>query len=334
VLRAERGIPGTTAFHTIAGGVGSLKGRTITYIPILLAAPSFTPTIAGLRAATAKVGMTLSVCDGGANPSAVTACVDQAIKERSAAVVTDAIPVNFAAPAFAALTKASIPLVYGDETILPTTKLQGNVGGNAGIEFASEGADWIIDTSGGEAHTLLLDVTDSSASVTDFEQGSYHEIKTKCPGCTIKVIKISSEQLQQLPSLVSSAFVQDPTINAVDALFDNEVSGVISGLQTADKPRVRIVGGTGVLQVLQAVAAGKVGADASYSAYQEGWLDLDQAMRMATGHSALDNEMPTLRLIDSTNIKSLKLTVGASNSNAWFGNNDFEEVMEKAWGVD
>jgi len=332
VAAGETGTPGTSDIPSVANA-SQVKGKTLVYIPILQAVPSFTPTIQGLKDATSKLGMTLSICDGKANPSATSACIQQAISEKAAGVVFDSIPVDFAAAGFANLAAAKIPAVIGDENAVNPTALLASVGGGGGVSFTKLGADFTINDSGGKADALLIEVVDSSSTIQDMEQGAIAEFASKCPGCKTKVIKISTEQLGNLPSLIGSSLVQDPKIDYINASFDTDVPAVIGGLQTANNHKVKVVGSTSVLQTMQALGAKQyVVADAGYSAYQEGWEMTDQVLRMATSVPAIADDQPGYRLFTANNIGSISLTADAANNGKWF-DLSFVPKFLTAWGV-
>jgi ribose transport system substrate-binding protein len=314
--------------------VSKLKGRTVTYIPILEASPSFTPTIAALKAATAKAGLRLNVCDGGANPSAVAACLAQAVSGHSAAVITDAIPEDFAASAFAALQKAGIPLVYSDYSVLPVTKLQATTGGAEGVLLAKLQAEWVVDDSGADANVIIVESTDDQEAIDAVTQGASKVFATSCPNCKVDIVKTLTANMEQLPSLISSELVRDPGAQYIVSEFDDYVPSVVSALQTSGKTGVKVVGADSELQEIQSVAAANsVVADVGYSAYQTGWQDLDQALRLATGTPALSDEEPAFKIFDAANAAGLPLTAAANTSNAWFGGSDFEQAYLQAWGV-
>ncbi len=59
-------------------GVSALKGKTVYYVPLVQQIPGFVLTAAALKTALSKAGLKLQVCNGEAQPSAVSACIGQA----------------------------------------------------------------------------------------------------------------------------------------------------------------------------------------------------------------------------------------------------------------
>ena len=102
-------------------GVSALKGKTVMYIPLLNAIPAFQITAGSLKTALGKVGMSLQVCNGGANPTTTAACLSQAKSQGVAGVITDAIPFGMAADAFKTVSSAGIPVLITDQIAQPGT---------------------------------------------------------------------------------------------------------------------------------------------------------------------------------------------------------------------
>jgi ribose transport system substrate-binding protein len=316
-------------------GIDQLRGKTVMYMPIALTVPFFQAAIHGLTDALEPVGATLQTCDAKANPSAAAACLDQAVKQGVAAVVTDAVPQAFAAQAFSAVQQAGIPLVTVNSGDGETSATQAYVGGTGSTNASRLSADWIIADSQGAANVLLLEIVDSPASIGYVEKGAIPEFADQCPDCKVTVVKSTTSDLQNVPSLISTALVRDPDIGYVYAEFDADVPAVVQGLQTSSAGAgVKVVGTTGVLTSLQLIASGQHQvADVAQDGYEEGWQAADQAFRMVLGQPAREGVNATLRIFDKTNIDSLDLTAENSASSAYFGDGSYRQQYLTAWGV-
>jgi ribose transport system substrate-binding protein len=316
-------------------GVDQLKGKTVMYMPIALTVPFFQAAIHGLTDSLGTAGVTLQTCDAKANPSSAAACLDQAVKQHVAAVVTDSVPQAFAAQAFAALQAAHIPVVTVDNGEGTASATQAYVGGAASIQAAKLSADWITADSQGKADVLLLEIVDSPASKSYVEEGALPEFKTQCPGCKVTVVKSTTSDLQNVPSLISTALVRDPGIGYVYAEFDVDVPAVVQGLQTSSGgSKVKVVGTTGVLTSLQLIASGQHQvADIAQDGYEEGWAAADQAFRLMLGQPARTGVNGSLRVFDKTNIGSLQLTAANAASGAFFGDGSYRDEYLTAWGT-
>jgi ribose transport system substrate-binding protein len=316
-------------------GVDQLRGKTVMYMPIALTVPFFQAAIHGMTDALQSVGATLQTCDAKANPSATAGCLDQAVKQHVAAVVTDAVPQAFAAQAFSAVQAAGIPLVTVNSGDGQTTATQAYVGGTGSTLASQLASDWIIADSKGSADVLLLEIVDSPASQSYVEQGGIPEFKDKCPGCKVTIVKSTTSDLQNVPSLISTALVRDPDIGYVYAEFDADVPAVVQGLQTSTAgAKVKVVGTTGVLTSLQLIASGQHQvADIAQDGYEEGWAAADQAFRLMLGQPARTGVNGSLRVFDKTNIGSLQLTAANAASGAFFGDGSYRDEYLTAWGT-
>src|SRR6266702_8839626 len=96
-------------------GVSKLSGRTVYYVPLDAHIPGFVVTAQTMKVALAKAGLKLQVCDGQGQPSAVAACVQQAVGAKAAGIVTDAIPFGMAANALSAAKAKGVPIVIADQ---------------------------------------------------------------------------------------------------------------------------------------------------------------------------------------------------------------------------
>jgi ribose transport system substrate-binding protein len=316
-------------------GVQQLRGKTVMYMPIALTVPFFQAAIHGLTDSLGAVGVTLQTCDAKANPSAAAACLDQAVKQHVGAVVTDSVPQAFAAQAFAALEAANIPVVTVDNGEGTSSATQAFVGGPASSLQSALTADWVIADSKGKADVLLLEIVDSPASKSYVEDGALPEFKKQCPDCTVTVEKSTTSDLQNVPSLISTALVRDPNINYVYAEFDIDVPAVVQGLQTGSAgSKVKVVSTTGVLTSLQLIASGQHQvADVAQNGDEEGWAAADQAFRLMLGQPARTGVNGSIRIFDATNITSLQLTAENAASGAFFGKNSYRDDYLTAWGA-
>ncbi|HZZ55250.1 MAG TPA: hypothetical protein VFE26_13320, partial [Trebonia sp.] len=100
-------------------GVSKLKGRTVFYIPLLQDVPTFAVAAQTMKAALTRAGLKLQVCDGQAQPTAVAACVQQAVGAGAAGIVLDAIPYGMAYSALNAAVAKGVPVLVADQVPQP-----------------------------------------------------------------------------------------------------------------------------------------------------------------------------------------------------------------------
>lgn len=303
------------------------------YIPIVETVPFFQAGIVGLQQSLGHLGATLRVCDGGGNPSSTSTCLGEAVKEGAAAVVVDSIAYDFASQAFDSVIAAHVPLVFMNEPANAQNDQQASVAGNEGQELTKLAADYIIKDSGGNAHVLAIEITDSAASVGYMEKGALPEFVSACPGCKVTVAKTGTVHLADLPSLVSADLAKDPTINWILPEFDADVEATVAGLGTGSHTNVKVVSTTGVLSSLQLIKSGRyqVG-DVGASEYTSGWAATDQILRMMAGGPVDTTFVAPIRLFDSSNVGSLSLNATDYNNGSWYGASDFQSKFLQLWG--
>jgi ribose transport system substrate-binding protein len=340
VAKYERVVPFKPSGKPLSGVQRKLAGRTIYYIPITQQVPIFPVIEQGLRQALAAVGAKLHVCDGAATPSTTSACLDQAIADRAAAVVTDSIPYGFAAQAFAKLTAHKIPILLGDE---PSVGPKGPVSGNDQLAFLesdqtlvmSLSADWIIAHSGGKANVLAIEITDSPLTIQAMTDGALAQFKSKCPGCTVNVITESTANLNSLSSAVSSALLKQPNTNYVFSEFDTDVQPTVGGVvQSSFTSKVDGVSSMGILGSLQMLKSGNfLYEDTGSDGILLGWEYADQVYRMLLHKPVVQHEDTIHRIFTRTSVGKLTLTASGEASNRWYTSTNIAASFKKLWGL-
>jgi ribose transport system substrate-binding protein len=322
--------------------VKSLKGKSVWYIPLSLSAPVFGIGNASLHAALGKVGVTVHTCSGQSNPSATSACVNEAVARGANAIVADAVPVVLAANAFAKAQSHHIPVLIVNQLPPPSPKMPGAVTGNGNDKLAyalsqdatqvKAIADWTIADSHGKANVLMEVFTDSPSTLA-YGAGAVAEFKHNCPSCTITVQKVGFANASLIPSQTSSALLRNHSINYVVPEFDAVLQPVSQGIQQAGSAnKVKIGTDGGDLPALQELKAGRLGAEVGEDFPYAGWADADEVMRMMLGMPVVTEHVP-VRMFTRANIGSLQLTAAAQASGAWYGSNAYQGMFEHLWGL-
>ena len=329
-----------TSFSSVGAaisGLGKHRGATVTYIPIFLEAGYFSVSAANLKQAAAQVGINLDVCDGKAVPSTVAACFTQAISDHSAAIITDSVPIAEAPNSYAAAATAKIPVV----TLNNDTPISGSLApyvrslSVGQVSYAAEGADAIIAASGGKANVLAV-LSDESGETTMAAAAFLKEMATYCPGCSVTTVTYLSNELQDVPTQVSTALLKHPDTNYVFAQFDSPLApAVIQGIQQAHKTSsIKLIAEGGDLGGLQRVAAGQQFADIANDPAYSAWSALDYALRLIVNPNAAEPayQIPD-RVFYATTVKPLSLTDSAWIAGSWYTNGTFRAMYESLWGV-
>ena len=310
----------------------SLHGKPVWFIPLGINIPYFAAVTAGAEAAGQAAGVKLHVCDGNLNPSTITTCMNQAITSGAAGVIADGFTPGFVQQGVNNLAAHHIPLVDADHAQGGGNDTLSYLGNNSYLQ-SQLAADWIIANSGGKADILAIENTEDPVTSSFLTQGGLPEFTKHCPGCKVKVIKTTAEQLNLLPSAIDTALVQDPKINYMFPEFDEDAGATIGGLQqSSHASSVKLSSATALLPDLQRIRSGSFQyADAGNNPAFVGWAALDQLMRMMLKMAPINNELVPVRLFDQANIGSVALTSAAFQSGAWYGNTGYQQMFESLW---
>ena len=316
-------------------GVSKLKGRTVFYIPLLQDVPTFAVAAQTMKAALTRAGLKLQVCDGQAQPTAVAACVQQAVGAGAAGIVLDAIPYGMAYSALNAAVAKGVPVLVADQVPQPaSTPNTDHVSYLPGAQDqASQIAWWTIADSNGKANGIIAEEIDnpsSIAAVTD----SLAIYKKYCPACVITVKQISASTTALEAAAASSNLQTHPDATYYYTEFEDSLQPTIQGIQQDGKASaISLSVGAGTVNGLGLLKSGSlvkavVVVDEAY----EGWALTDQILRMATGIAPVQETIPT-RLFTKQNIGTIQVTTGDQASGVWFGSASFEDDFAKLWGV-
>lgn len=316
-------------------GVSKLKGRTVFYIPLLEDVPTFAVAAQTMKAALARAGLKLQVCDGQAQPTAVATCVQQAVGAGAAGIVLDAIPYGMAYSALNAAVAKGVPVLVADQVPQPaSTPNTDHVSYLPGAQGqASQIAWWMIADSNGTANAIIAEEIDNPSSIAQVT-ASLAIYKKYCPACVITVKQISASTTALEAAAASSNLQTHPDATYYYTEFEDSLQPTIQGIQQDGKASgislavaAGTVDGLGLLKSGSLVKAVVV-VDEAY----EGWALTDQILRMATGTAPVQETIPT-RLFTKQNIDTIQITTADQASGVWFGDTSFENDFAKLWGV-
>jgi ribose transport system substrate-binding protein len=313
-------------------------GKTVFYVPIALKAGHFPFVQKNLQEALAKVGANLHTCDGQGNPSGFGACLDQAVQQRPAAVITDYIPYELASTAFEKLRSAGIPVFIAGakqpQGVATSKAFAFGDPENYGFNAVEGEADAVIADSDGKAHVLFLQLNASTA----IEAQGQHAIdyfKRACPHCVLTVKGVNLGLMSNVPSLVSSALVRDPGIGYVVPQTDTYLPAAVSGVQAAGKTRsIKISSSGDVLASVQQVKSNPqllamAGTNPPYLA----WTMADSVFRMVAGQAPPKTYPVLNRVFTKQNVNSLDLTTAAEAGGQWFGSTGYKQAFANLWSA-
>ena len=315
-------------------GVSKFKGRTVYYIPLVQQIPGFVVTAQTMKQALAKAGLSLQVCNGEGQPSAIAACVQQAVGAKAAGIVTDAVPYGMAENALNAARAKGIPIVVADQIPPAGTSNDNQVSYVPGVvNQPTQVAWWLIASSKGKANAILAEEADSPSSMA-YMTNSLAVYKKYCPGCTITVKKITASTNSLLASATSSNILAAPSATYYYTEFEDSLQPTIQGIQQSGRSSgisLAVAGGSvdglGLLKGSSVVKAVVV-VDQAYA----GWALTDEVLRMMTNSPTVTETFPS-RLFTSQNIGGIQVTPAAQASGVWFGDSSYQGEFAQLWGV-
>jgi ribose transport system substrate-binding protein len=318
----------------IKGGHSAYTGKSIWYIPITSVPPFFSITTKELQQVSAKLGVTLHVCDAQVSPTGASTCLRQAVAAKANAIITDSIPVAFAQDAYTQAVDAKIPVVGG--YIVPPGPKNGNFAKYftpvSGFEAQAEslGADVMIADAGGKGNFLMTIDSDIPSSIAA-SQAAVDEVKQHCPQCSVATYSVKANNNPNLASSVSSEILSHPTATYFYVPYEDP-SGTtfIQGVRQSGR-KLQFMAEAGDPAGLARVAAGTQLGDVLLDPVSHAWDLMDAALRGITG-TAPAHYVGFNRVFVKSNIPS-NLTVAGWSSGTWFSNLDFEKVYEKLWGL-
>ncbi|MCW5253177.1 sugar ABC transporter substrate-binding protein [Streptomyces sp. SHP 1-2] len=314
-------------------------GKTVFYVPIALKVGHFPLVQKNLTTAFERVGVRLHSCDGQGTPSGISACLDQAVAQKPAAVITDYVPYELVPTTFEKVRASGIP-VYVAGTAAPEGVRQ-----SAGFAFGDPDvhsftimdglADAVIADSDGAARVLFLKVMDSASTRRAADRAVEH-FRKACPDCRVAVKEVGLSTMKDVPSLVSSALLTDPAITHVVPEYDTYLSAVVTGLQSVGRTRdVKIATTGATLATVQQLRSDDrllavVGVNPPYL----GWTMADATLRMLDGEQPPATYPVLARAFTKDTVDGLALNPKDEVSGRWFGDPAaYQDVFTGLWGA-
>lgn len=316
--------------------VSALAGKTVYYIPLTAQISVFQLYGEKLGEALDAAGVNLQICDGGANPSQIAGCIDQAVGASAAAIVADNVPYGMAANAFEAARGQGIPVLIANQIPDPGAPADESLAYLPGpaTEMITSVADWIIADSDGQATVVLQKVTDNPSTIA-WAEAAEQELADRCPDCTVVVNEVSAANFPVIPSSTSSAILQNPDTGYVLAEFEHFVQPTIGGVQqTPNAANITIVASAATLTGLQMIDdGGPLQASAGQNFSFQGWATADAIFRMVAGQEVPEYDI-SFRLFTQDNVGDLDLSEDGEASGDWYGPTDYTDEFTALWGQD
>jgi ABC-type sugar transport system substrate-binding protein len=321
----------------ISGDVSGLAGKNIWYVPIGAAVPILTAFGTGMEEALHAAGITFQTCDGKFVPTAVAACLDQAVTQGADAVVTGYVDYALIPTAYDNLVANDIPVLVAGaapsagKTSSPELAFYDTT---ESIQLTQQLVmDAVIADSAGKANILYATITDSP-QLRDAAAYGEQYLTDHCSGCTITTIEYNTASLNRLPSQISSGLIANPDVTYVVDQADAAVEASIAGIQSAGfTDKVKLAATNGDLGGLQRIQSGHLQfVDVGSNPIYAGWGFADGILRMLTGETP-EIHPGLIRVFTEDNVADLTLTPEAYNSIDWYGEANYQDNFLSAWGL-
>jgi ribose transport system substrate-binding protein len=311
----------------------SLAGKKAMYIPAVSAVPYFATSYKGTQQAFDKLGMSTQLCDAQANPSNLSSCFNQVLNQNFSAVVVDSIDPSLALEAYTAVAKAGIPVVLmnvGVPADSPSNVVAFSGPNVLGQQLAS---DAIIADSNGAANVVGVKVIDHPGTIAWWENGAAEEYKKLCPGCKLTTVETKTTDLQNLPSKVSAALLQNPDAKYLQAELSPETIPTIKGATDAGRSDQSVVTAAATLSDLQQLKDGSgLKWAVGWDNVRMQWLATDLVARlllkMETDAASYTVEP---RVFTADNAKDLDVSQAGWEDSNWFGGSNYRSALTTLW---
>jgi ribose transport system substrate-binding protein len=298
---------GLTAGSPSAFAAGSVKGKSIVYIPGLTGVPFYTTVSCGAAAEAKALGMKYSY--QGSPTFAVsnqTTVVNAVLATKPAAIMislTD--PQAMIAPLVAA-QKQGVKIVaidgdLNDKSVLVTDIESNGVKGGylAGMQLAK--------LIGGKGSVLAIDNAAGSPVSEERSNGFAQAIK-KYPKIKYLGIKYSNNETAQAASIASTTSTTNSSLAGIFSLETNNTEGAITGLRESGKTgKVKLVGYDSSAPIVAALKDGALQGDVVQYPLLEGKLGVEAAAAAITGKKVARYQTPPFVFATPKNVNSAKV---------------------------
>jgi ribose transport system substrate-binding protein len=290
----------------------------------------------GVEEAVDAVGGALVVTDSGGDPSKASSLIDQAASQGADVILLQGTDPAQVAASIEGAKAMGIPVVSVaslDAGPVPAELAAHGVSANAAISTtttATHVANYLAADSGGDAKVLFLN-SSTFAIAEPFEAALTSRLASLCPGCSIDVQDSPLSQWQtNLQTQVQSYLTAHPdttyVVPIVDAMNVNVAPAVM-----ATGGNAKIASTNATLATIESILAGTTpeAMDVGSPNTWLGWSAVDQAIRVAVGEPAVDDEQIPVRTFTSENTGDLDL----DDPSSWYSDFDFRVFYEGVWGL-
>lgn len=317
----------------------SAAGKSMFYLAITFNVEIVQNLYRGVQEAAAAAGCTTDVFDAKGQPPLYVQGFEQAINRGFDCILLESIQTSLVAEPMRRAQAAGIPVININEVAEEGPDIPWPDGLTAFdyVGGALLDADWILADSGGKDINVVI-FHAGGPRHQQMADAQRQRIESMCiGGCKVteEIVRFA-DFATRLPSLAQTAVNRDPSVNYMIPVIDGMTLNIIPGLEAAGaQERVKIATYNGTPSVLQLMKDNHVVyADPGGPHVWEGWVDVDQALRVLTGNdpvpSATEESKPPNRLFDRTNIDELDLS---GPEEVWYNTAAAKEGFKQLWGI-
>lgn len=223
--------------------------------------------------------------------------VDDAIKDKSDAIVFGPADYTVAGNAVAKINAAHIPLINVNERLNGGTVV-GYVGTDD-VALARETGRYLIQAMGGKGNVVILDGPDNNLTAQGRARG-FRDVIKEFPGVKLLAGK-SANYARAQGNTVTAAFLSSyPQIDGILAANDPMAIGAADALKAASR-KALVVGINASREVMALIKSGAVIGSGDYDTFDQGCLGVEMAVRSLRHEATPKEVMLKAVVIDKTN---------------------------------
>jgi ribose transport system substrate-binding protein len=315
---------------------GPARGKRVFYLAITFGVSIVETLYNGVKAAATAAGVQTNYFDAKGQPNLYLTGMNQAISQKYDLILVESIQNTLINEQIKQAHKAGIKVVLLNE------EYQG------GERIEPVDARVAFDYVGGaimEANYVLADSSGKNINAVIFRAPSArHEqmeaaIRSQIHRYAIGGAKIQTQVVPfanfatQLPVLTRTVITADPSINYMIPVIDGMALYIIPSIHQANASgKVKVASYNGTPSILSFLKRrDTIIGDTGGANTWEGWCDMDQALRVLTGHAPVPGEeKPPNRAFDDTNIDSIDLNEPEA---LWYDTAKAEAGFKHLWGL-
>ena len=334
-LAEARAVPSFTPPGPAFDASGA-AGKHLFYLAITFNVSIVQTLYSGVQEAAEAVGMKTTRFDAQGRPDLYLVGMQQAIAQKADLILIESIQLSLIEEPLRKAREAGIKTVLinemleeGPSIVPPDAQVAFDYAGGSRLD-----AEWIVEDAAGEDISLVIFRTPSLRH-KEQEAAIREVMETECKqGCKVETVEVGfADFATRLPELTRTAMTRDPSINYMLPVIDGMCLNIVPALaQAGAANKVKIATYNGTPSVLKMLKQNNVVAcDVGGANTWEGWLDVDQALRVLTDNDPIPGESrPPNRLFDASNIGELDVD---GPEELWYDTAAAKEGFKKLWGV-